>query len=134
MASSHDVRALSEVGDTDPATIFSNETLRVAVHRMAETNATRLIVVNAADANKLVGKLALHDVLKARVRHVEEEKRRERILPWEYIVPRWLRRPTQTDDELSRNRRDCQVWQRCQPCQLDHHEIRALASGTVRCS
>jgi hypothetical protein len=34
---------------------------------------------------------ALHDLLKARVRHLEDEQRRERILPFEYLLPPWLR-------------------------------------------
>jgi H+/Cl- antiporter ClcA len=77
--------------DRKPHTIFSAETLRTAVERMAENEVTRLLVVNPADPKKLVGKLALHDVLKARVRHLQDERRRERVLPWEYILPRWLR-------------------------------------------
>lgn len=39
----------------------------------------------------VVGKIALHDLLKARIRHLEDEQRRERILPFEYLLPRWLR-------------------------------------------
>jgi hypothetical protein len=39
----------------------------------------------------VVGKIALHDLLKARVRHLEDEQRRERILPFEYLLPPWLR-------------------------------------------
>jgi chloride channel protein, CIC family len=85
----------AEAADPHPHVVFSNETLKVAVQRMAETGATRLLVVNPSDARKLVGKLALHDVLQARTRHLQDERRRERILPWEYILPRWLRpRPT----------------------------------------
>jgi CIC family chloride channel protein len=71
--------------------VFSNETLRTAVERMAETGATRLLVVNPNDSRKLVGKIALHDVMSARTRHLQDERRRERILPVEYILPRWLR-------------------------------------------
>jgi hypothetical protein len=33
----------------------------------------------------------LHDRLKARARRLEDEQRRERILPFEYLLPRWLR-------------------------------------------
>jgi hypothetical protein len=76
-----------------PATVFSNETLRAAMHRMARMGRTRLLVVNAADASRLVGGLALHDLLKATTRHLEEEQRRQRVLPWEYILPQWLRPP-----------------------------------------
>jgi chloride channel protein, CIC family len=79
-----------------PVTVFSNETLRTAVYRMAETGATRLLVVNPADAKRLVGKIALHDLLKARTRHLEEEQRRQRVLPWEYILPEWMRPPPST--------------------------------------
>ncbi|HMI89339.1 MAG TPA: hypothetical protein VK550_34920, partial [Polyangiaceae bacterium] len=31
------------------------------------------------------------DMLKARVRHLEEEQRRERVIPLNLIVPSWLR-------------------------------------------
>lgn len=85
------VRSCRAVADRSPQTIFTNETLRIGVQKMAESGATRLLVVNSADARKLVGKLALHDVLSARTRHLQDERRRERILPFEYILPRWLR-------------------------------------------
>jgi H+/Cl- antiporter ClcA len=78
--------ALGQLAGASPATVFTNETLRTAVYRMAEKGLTRLLVVNAADASRLVGVLALHDLLKARARHLEEEERRERILPWEFIT------------------------------------------------
>jgi len=58
----------------------ADETLRSATHRMAETGHTELAVVDATGAT--VGAIALADVLKARVRHLEEETRRERPLPW----------------------------------------------------
>jgi chloride channel protein, CIC family len=76
-----------------PRTVFTNETLRTAVYHMAEGGVTRLMVVNPADSRRLVGKIALYDLLKARSRHLEDERRRERILPWEYILPAWLRPP-----------------------------------------
>ncbi|MDB4954432.1 MAG: domain containing protein [Myxococcales bacterium] len=76
---------------TPPQTVRSNETLRAAVQRMAEEGVTRLLVVNPASPRHLVGKIALHDLLKARARHLEDEQRRERVLPWEYILPPWIR-------------------------------------------
>lgn len=82
---------VASVADEDPHIVLSNVPLRVAVQRMAETGATRILVVNPADARKLVGKIALHDVLAARTRHLQDERRRQRILPWEYILPRVLR-------------------------------------------
>jgi hypothetical protein len=58
---------------------------------MAEDGVTRLLVVNPASRVHFVGKVALYDLLKARARHLEDEQRRERLLPWEYILPRWIR-------------------------------------------
>jgi chloride channel protein, CIC family len=72
-------------------TAFPDEPLRVVVNRMAETGRTVLPVVSRDNARQLVGLIALRDLLKARVRHLEEERRRERILPISLIVPRWLR-------------------------------------------
>jgi CBS domain-containing protein len=81
---------LGELAQEVP-TIFSSETLRTATQRMAANGATRLIVVNPADRRKVVGKLALHDVLAARLKNLQEETRRERVLPVEYLLPKWLR-------------------------------------------
>jgi CBS domain-containing protein len=72
-------------------TAFPDEPLRDVVNRMAETGRTVLPVVNRDDPHRLVGLVALRDLLKARVRHLEEERRRERVLPISLIVPRWLR-------------------------------------------
>ncbi len=83
-----------------PATLRSNQTLRFGIQQMAETGVTRLLVVNPADHRKVVGVLALHHVLEARKRHVQEEVRRERVLPFEFLIPRviplprWMRPPT----------------------------------------
>jgi CBS domain-containing protein len=84
-------RPLAALAPNEPLVIFTNETLRTAVQRMAETGVTRLLAVNPADSRRLVGKVALPDLLKARARNLESEQRRERILPIEYIVPQWLR-------------------------------------------
>jgi len=70
---------------------LTHETLRSAVARMAERGVTRLLAVNPANERHVVGKIALHDLLKARARHLEDEHRRERILPFEYLLPPWLR-------------------------------------------
>jgi hypothetical protein len=61
------------------------------VNRTAETGRTDLPVVDRARSRRLVGHISLQNTLKARVRHLEEEQRRERILPIGLIVPRWLR-------------------------------------------
>ncbi len=52
---------------------------------MAEARVTRLLVVDAENPRKLVGKIALHDVLAARARHLEGENRRERLLGWAFV-------------------------------------------------
>jgi hypothetical protein len=57
---------------------------------MAETGLTWLPVVSHGDPQAIVGEITLEDTLKARVRHLEEEQRRERPLPLQAIVPRWL--------------------------------------------
>jgi CBS domain-containing protein len=85
-------RPLQELIDGRAPTVLTSETLRAAVHHMSELNATRLLAVNPADPNRLVGMIALHDMLKARARHIEDETRRERILPWDFIVPAWVKR------------------------------------------
>ena len=83
-------RALSTIAH-EPVTAYPDEPLRVVVNRMAETGRTELPVVDRVRTQHLVGHISLHDTLKARVRHLEEEQRRERLLPIGLIVPRWLR-------------------------------------------
>jgi hypothetical protein len=58
---------------------------------MAETGRTELPVVDRASPHRLLGRITLRHMLKARVRHLEEETRRERPLPLSLVVPRWLR-------------------------------------------
>lgn len=69
--------ASREVVKADP-----DEPLRLVVYRMAETGRTRLPVVD--QDGRVVGLVTLSDLLKARVRHLEEEQRRERVfsLTW----------------------------------------------------
>ncbi|HEX8110578.1 MAG TPA: chloride channel protein, partial [Kofleriaceae bacterium] len=78
---------LRALASADPPVVFAHETLRSAVGRMAERGLTALIAVNPANPRHVVGKIALHDLLKARARHLEDEQRRERILPFEYLLP-----------------------------------------------
>jgi CBS domain-containing protein len=61
------------------------------MNRMAATGLTNLPVVDRANSRKLVGNITLRDMLKARVRHLEEEQRREQVIPLNLIVPSWLR-------------------------------------------
>ncbi len=63
-----------------PTVAYPDEPLRSVVYRMAETGHTRLPVVERNNPRKLVGLVSLYDLLKARTRNLEEERRRERIL------------------------------------------------------
>jgi chloride channel protein, CIC family len=80
-------RALSDLLRKNAVTVRADEPLRMVVHRMAETGRTRLPVVDASDPTRLVGLVTLKDLLKARTRHLEEERRRERVLPLGALVP-----------------------------------------------
>jgi CBS domain-containing protein len=83
-----ELRALTEssavdaaLGDMlrDPVVAYPDEPLRVVVFRMAETGFTRLPVIEN-DTRKLAGMVSLHDLLLARVRNLNEERQRERVL------------------------------------------------------
>ena len=74
-----------------PVVAHPDEPLRVVVQRMATTGRTELPVVTVHDARNVVGWVALRDLLRARLRHVEEEERRERPLRLRHVVPKWLR-------------------------------------------
>jgi chloride channel protein, CIC family len=64
---------------------YEDEPLRVVVFRMAETGVTELPVVARGD-ERVVGVVALNDLLTARTRILDAERRRERVLG------SWLRR------------------------------------------
>jgi chloride channel protein, CIC family len=70
---------LGDVIERRPVMAYADETLRIIVYRMAETGLTRLPVVEREDGT-LVGMLALTDLLTARTRILDAEKRRERVL------------------------------------------------------
>ena len=63
----------------EPVVAHPDEPLRVVVFRMAETGFTRLPVVER-ETGKLAGMVSLHDLLVARVRNLNEERHRERVL------------------------------------------------------
>ena len=88
-----EVHSLAELVRPNPAKAFPDEPLRVVVERMAATGITRLLVVAREDPRKLVGIISLNDLLKARVRNLEDERRRERVLSMRRIFPIGARRP-----------------------------------------
>jgi CBS domain containing-hemolysin-like protein len=52
---------------------------------MAEANLTRFPVVERDNPKSLVGMVSLTDLLKARVRNLEEERHRERVLQLHFL-------------------------------------------------
>jgi CIC family chloride channel protein len=80
LASDPGERPLTEIIHGDPVVGYPDEPLRVVVYRMADTGLTRLPVIDNEDSRKLVGIISLEDLLHARVRSLEEERRRERLL------------------------------------------------------
>jgi CBS domain-containing protein len=76
----------------EPVVAYAGESLREIAYRMAETRRTRLPVVDREDPRKLLGLVTLRLLLSARLRHLEEEKRRERVFTAGFMVPRSLRR------------------------------------------
>jgi CIC family chloride channel protein len=73
-------RPLSEQARQDPVVAYADEPLRLVVYRMAETGLTRLPVIEREETRTLVGMISLSDLLHARTRTLEEERRRERVL------------------------------------------------------
>jgi CIC family chloride channel protein len=78
---------LGELMQTNFLKVYPDETLRLLVYQMAESGITRMPVVERG-TGKLVGIVTLDHLLKARTRHFEEERRRERILTWQFFTGR----------------------------------------------
>jgi len=72
-------KRLSELAHSSVVAAYPDEPLRIVVQRMAEKGITRLPVIER-DSRKLLGLLSLDDLLKARTRHLEEERHREQTL------------------------------------------------------
>jgi chloride channel protein, CIC family len=70
-----------------PTLAYPDEPLRYVVHRMAATGITRFPVVTRGDDRKLLGVIALDDLLKARSLNLEAERRRERVLRMSFAFP-----------------------------------------------
>jgi chloride channel protein, CIC family len=71
---------IAEIQKKSVVTAFPDEPLRLIVYRMAETGLTRMPVVARGGAAKVVGMISLADLLRARTRDLEEERRGERVL------------------------------------------------------
>ncbi|HET7258580.1 MAG TPA: chloride channel protein [Candidatus Acidoferrum sp.] len=79
-------RPLGQLVRTSTLETNPDEILRNVVYRMAETGLTRLPVVERS-TGRFLGLIALDDLLKARTRHLEEERRREQTLKLEFFLP-----------------------------------------------
>jgi chloride channel protein, CIC family len=79
-------RSISELTRAETMDVYADETLRVVVYRMADKGLTSMPVVERG-TGRLVGIVSLDDLLKARTRHLEEERRREQVLRFRYFSP-----------------------------------------------
>jgi len=70
---------LAAILKTRPIVAYADESLRMIVYRMAETGLTRFPVVDR-EHRRLIGMIALTDLLKARALNLDAEQRRERVL------------------------------------------------------
>ena len=70
---------LTAILKTRPVVAYPDESLRMIVYRMAETGLTRFPVVER-EHRRLIGMIALTDLLKARALNLDAEQRRERVL------------------------------------------------------
>jgi len=92
----NDLQKLAESGGGDgqfasivrstPVVAHPDESLRMIVYRMAETGLTRFPVVERG-TRRLVGMVALTDLLKARALTLDAERRRERVLGARIAMP-----------------------------------------------
>jgi CBS domain-containing protein len=83
---------LAAILKTRPIVAYPDESLRMIVYRMAETGLTRFPVVDR-EHRRLVGMIALTDLLKARALNLDAEQRRERVLGTHIQLP--FREPRQ---------------------------------------
>jgi chloride channel protein, CIC family len=72
-------RPLVEIVRRESVNAHAGEPLRIVVNRMAESGITRMPVIDG-ETQKLLGLVTLEDLLKARTRHVEEERHREQVI------------------------------------------------------
>jgi len=82
---------LSDLIQRNVIVAHPDEPLRAVVHRMAETGRTRMPVVERGPDRALVGLISLADLLTARTRNLDTERRRERVLGLRLRFPRAAR-------------------------------------------
>jgi CBS domain-containing protein len=89
-SASGEPRTLREMASQTPEIAYEDEPLRAIVFRMAETGITRLPVVDRK-AHRFMGMVALTDLLTARTRVLDAERRRERVLGARWRLPMFSR-------------------------------------------
>jgi chloride channel protein, CIC family len=77
---------LASIVRASPVVAHPDESLRMVVYRMAETGLTRFPVVER-QGRRLIGMIALTDLLKARALTLDAEHRRERVLGTRIAMP-----------------------------------------------
>ena len=87
---------LTSIMRSSPVVAHPDESLRVVVYRMAETGLTRFPVVDRS-SRRLLGMIALTDLLKARALTLDAEHRRERVLGTRIAMPFRLTKVTTVD-------------------------------------
>jgi chloride channel protein, CIC family len=90
-----------EVGDLierSPIVAYADESCRTAAERLADAGVGRLPVVRRANTGEIVGIVSRSDLLKARARALELERRRERML---HLRPRDKRDRAEPDASLA---------------------------------
>jgi len=85
-APEHPAAQLATFLKVRPIVAYPDESLRMIVYRMAESGLTRFPVVSR-DEGRLVGMIALSDLLKARALNLDAERRRERVLGAHIALP-----------------------------------------------
>jgi CBS domain-containing protein len=85
-------RLIGELARLQSVNAYPDEPLRVVVNRMAENGITRMPVIDG-ETQRLVGLVTLEDLLKARTRHVEEERHREQVIQLPFSSSRKEFRP-----------------------------------------
>jgi CBS domain-containing protein len=79
-------RPLRGIVRQETVSAYPDEPLRSVVYRMAEKGLTRMPVVDR-ESGEFLGLVSLDDLLKARARHLEEERRRERTIKLRLLIP-----------------------------------------------
>jgi H+/Cl- antiporter ClcA len=86
---------------TTPTVAYPDEPLRIVAHRMAETGLTHFPVVERGESRRLLGMVSLESLLEARVRNLESERRRERVMRLRVLFPFSLGGTTPPDPQAA---------------------------------